>query len=154
MRIVLFLTILLSSFYSNAQILIDDVGDDWRYKVNCALDTIKKYDNHRFQTINLYCKRITFWGNNFSTTEDEKTIMISSKEMLDGNIYNISAIIVHETYHLMNYHENLDENFEESLAYIWEYEYLIKIPNVDFWLIENAKKQNEKYKGLILQSER
>jgi len=80
--------------------------------------------------------------------------MISSKEMLDGNIYNISAIIVHETYHLMNYHENLDENFEESLAYIWEYEYLIKIPNVDSWLIENAKKQNEKYKGLILQSER
>lgn len=129
--------------------MIEDVGDNWKYKVQCALDTIKKYDGERYNIILKQCNHISFWGGEYSTTEDSKTIVISRREMLSGNLYNISAIIVHETYHLMCYNEGLDSNFEESLAYFWEYEFLLKIPNIEPWLIDHAKKQHERYKSLI-----
>ena len=62
-----------------------------------------------------------------------------------GNIYNISAILVHESFHLLKCNSTINENEEEYFAYNYELNYLNKIPKVDTWLIENAKSKIEFY---------
>jgi hypothetical protein len=57
------------------------------------------------------------------------------------SINNIAAVIVHESFHLKALHDNygLTELEEESRAYEVELKFLEKIPNVEPWLINNAK---------------
>ena len=82
------------------QIKIADVGDGWKGKVVQALDTIKKYDMQKYYLIMENCSNVAYWNGGFSTTEGDSTITIPTREMNNGNIYNISAILVHETIHL------------------------------------------------------
>ena len=79
---------------------ITDVGDGWKGKVEQALDTIQKYDIEKYYLIMETCKVVAFWNGGFSTTESDSIITIPSKEMNNGNIYNIAAILVHESLHL------------------------------------------------------
>ena len=140
---------ILLMFYSSSfsQIRIADVGDGWKGKVEQSLDTIKKYDIQKYYLIMENCSNVAYWNGGFSTTEGDSTITISTREMNDGNIYNISAILVHETIHLYfkGTEFNLNPNTEEVIAYQHELEFLEKIPCVDPWLIENAKNKIKYY---------
>jgi len=129
------------------QIKITDVGDGWKGKVEQALDTIQKYDKEKYYLIMETCKVVAFWNGGFSTTESDSIITIPSKEMNNGNIYNISAILVHESLHLYFLKTNLklNPNLEEVITYQHELEFLKKIPYVDKWLIENAKNKIQFY---------
>ena len=143
-------TLLLSMFTFTpifGQIKITDVGDGWKRKVEQALDTIQKYDKEKYYLIMETCKVVAFWNGGFSTTESDSIITIPSKEMNNGNIYNISAILVHESLHLYFLKTNLklNPNVEEVIAYQHELEFLKKIPYVDEWLIENAKNKIQFY---------
>jgi hypothetical protein len=132
------------------QIKIADVGDGWKGKVEQALDTIKKYDIQKYYLIMEHCSNVAYWNGGFSTTEGDSTITIPAREMNDGNIYNISAILVHETIHLYfrGTKFNLRPNTEEVIAYQHELEFLEKISGVDPWLIENAKNKIKFYSKL------
>lgn len=136
--------LLMLSSFSFSQVKIADVGDGWKGKVEQALDTILKYDSVKYNNIISVCQNIGYWNNTFSTTEPPSTILIPTKEMNFGNIYNICAILVHESYHLLLYGKNINPNKEEYWAYSYELDFLLKVPNVDGWLIENAttKKQS------------
>ena len=140
---------ILLMFWSSSfsQIRIADVGDGWKGKVEQALDTIKKYDTQKYYLIMENCSNIAYWNGGFSTTEGDSTITIPAIEMNNGNIYNISAILVHETIHLhfKGTKFNLNPNTEEVIAYQHELEFLEKIPCVDPWLIENAKNKIKFY---------
>ena len=138
---------LIISFTVSAQIKIDDVGDGWKNKVEQALDTIKKYDVQKYYLIMENCSNVAYWNGGFSTTEGDSTITIPTREMKDGNIYNISAILVHESLHLFfkRTNFNLKPNLEEVVCYQHELEFLEKIPCVDSWLIENAKNKIKLY---------
>ena len=140
---------ILLMFWSSSfsQIRIADVGDGWKGKVEQALDTIKKYDTQKYYLIMENCSNIAYWNGGFSTTEGDSTITIPAIEMNNGNIYNISAILVHETIHLYfkGTKFNLNPNTEEVIAYQHELEFLEKIPCVDPWLIENAKNKIKFY---------
>ena len=141
------LILLILSSYSFSQVRITDVGDGWKGKVEQALDTIKKYDKEKYYLIMETCKVVAYWNGGFSTIESDSIITIPAKEMNNGNIYNIAAILVHESLHLyfLTTRFNLQPNVEEVIAYQHELEFLKKIPCVDEWLIENAKNKIKFY---------
>ena len=129
------------------QIKITDVGDGWKGKVEQALDTIQKYDIEKYYLIMETCKVVAFWNGGFATTESDSIITIPTKEMNNGNIYNIASILVHESLHLYFLTTNfkLNPNVEEVVAYQYELEFLNKVPYVDEWLIQNAQNKIKYY---------
>lgn len=142
------LILLISTFILNqsfSQIKITDVGDGWKTKIEQALDTIKKYDTIKYNIIISKCSNVGYWNNGFATTELPSTILIPTKEMNYGNVYNISAILVHESFHLLTCNQTITDIQEEYFAYNYELNFLNKIPKVDSWLIENAKNKIEFY---------
>lgn len=147
MKTWILLILLILSSYSFSQVRITDVGDGWKGKVEQALDTIKKYDKEKYYLIMETCKVVAYWNGGFSTIESDSIITIPAKEMNNGNIYNIAAILVHESLHLyfLTTRFNLQPNVEEVIAYQHELEFLKKIPCVDEWLIENAKNKIKFY---------
>ena len=130
---------------SISQINIADVGDGWKGKVQQALDTIQKYDTVKYNNIITKCDNIGYWNNSFATTEPPYTILIPTSEMNFGNIYNICAILIHESYHLLIYGRNMNPNQEEYWAYSYELDFLMKVPNVDGWIIQNAQTKKETF---------
>jgi hypothetical protein len=68
--------------------------------------------------------------------------------MIGGSINNIAAAIVHESFHMYRWNNNLERgmNIEECMGYTYELEFLMKIPNVEPFLIEHAKEMIEFYK--------
>jgi len=130
---------------SISQINIADVGDGWKGKVQQALDTIQKYDTVKYNNIITKCNNIGYWNNSFATTEPPYTILIPTSEMNFGNIYNICAILIHESYHLLIYGRNMNPNQEEYWAYSYELDFLMKVPNVDGWIIQNAQTKKETF---------
>ncbi len=147
MRLWIVLFLLTVSSYSFSQIRITDVGDGWKGKVEQALDTIQKYDIEKYYLIMETCKVVAYWNGGFATTESDSIITIPTKEMNNGNIYNIAAILVHESLHLyfLTTRFKLQPNVEEVIAYQHELEFLKKIPYVDEWLIENAENKIKYY---------
>jgi len=130
---------------SISQINIADVGDGWKGKVQQALDTIQKYDTVKYNNIITKCNNIGYWNNTFATTEPPHTILIPTSEMNFGNIYNICAILIHESYHLLIYGRNMNPNQEEYWSYSYELDFLMKVPNVDGWIIQNAQTKKETF---------
>ena len=147
MRIWILLILLTLSTYSFSQIRITDVGDGWKGKVEQALDTIQKYDKEKYYLIMETCKVVAYWNGGFATTESDSIITIPTKEMNNGNIYNIAAILVHESLHLyfLSPKFKLNPNVEEVIVYQHELEFLMKVPNVDGWLIQNAQNKINYY---------
>ena len=124
------------------QINIEDVGDNWKQKVNTALGIIRQNDSVKYQDILKVCNHISFWNGAFSTTEDSTTILISLNDMNLSSINNISAIIVHESYHLwvIRNKVKLDPRREELLAYTYEFNFLTRVKNIEPWLINHSIK--------------
>jgi hypothetical protein len=137
--------ILLLLFNNNVvgQIKIDDVGDGWVEKVKQALSLIKHVDSEKYNTLIEVCDHVTFWNGNFSTTEDSHTIMISQSDIMRGSVNNVAAVLVHESRHLY-FRKNgikLKETDEETIAYMYELDFLMQVPKVEQYLIDNAKRK-------------
>jgi len=132
-------------FILSAQIKIDDVGDGWKNKVEQAIEVIKQYDPEKYTLLMENCEHISYSLLPFSTTETQNTILIAQKEIIAGNINDLAATLVHESLHLYFWRNNIvfPKNEEEILCYTYELELLFKIPDVESWLINHAKKQIE-----------
>jgi hypothetical protein len=134
---------LLSNYIVVSQIKVDNVGDGWVEKVNQSILLIKKVDSEKYDKLLEVCNHVTFWNGTFSTTEDDHTIMISQSDIMKGSINNVAAVLVHESRHLYfrKFNIKMSEIDEETMAYVYELDFLIKIPNVEPFLINNAKKR-------------
>lgn len=128
----------------SAQIKIDDVGDGWKGYIQQSLDLIKQVDSIKYQQILQTCNHIGYWNGAYSTTEDS-TILISNLEMRRGNIHDIAAALVHESMHLYIIQQQaiLAPSEEETVCYLYELDFLKKIPNVEPWLIQHVILQLE-----------
>jgi len=116
-----------------SQIYIEDVGDNWKNKVEQSLQLIKTHDSSKYDSINKYCKHITFWNGDFSTTEDSVTIMISQKDM-SSSTNNIACVLVHESYHLKSCKYGIDIDLEEYNAYKYEDDFLTNLGSYELFL--------------------
>ncbi len=134
-------------FLSFTQIKIDDVGDGWKNKIEQAIEVVKQYDLEKYTLLIENCEHISYSLLSFSTTENGNTILISQKQMMVGNVNDLAATLVHESLHLYILKNKLiiPENYEEVVCYTYELEMLLKIPNVEIWLINHVNKQIELY---------
>jgi len=141
------LFILLFSISSYSQIKIDDIGDNWKGKIQAALELIKTHDTVSYNMVINNCKYITFWVADFSSTQDSSTILVSVKDIKLNSINNLACVLVHESYHLNILHKNIKYslNEEESICYNYEYSFLMKLPNVEPWLKEHTIKMINYY---------
>lgn len=137
---------------STAQIQIDKAGDFWELRVDSALKMIKSIDTIYYSRILQVCDRVSFWNNIYSSCEGDLnskgTILISSKDVSSGNMYNICAVLVHESAHLKLIQSGLsfeDPDAEEVFCYRYELEFLRKIPGVSKSLIRHAETQIKKF---------
>lgn len=131
-----YLLLIFLLFFNNifGQIKIEDVGDDWKQKVENSIQLIKEKDKVKYDTLVKYCNHITFWNGNFSTTEDSTSIMISQKDMNSNSLTNIASVIIHESYHLKKYKSKMNIDLEEYEAYKYEYSFLEKLSTQEYWL--------------------
>ena len=133
-----------------SQIVVDDVGDGWKIKIDSALTLIEKTDPGVYKEVISNCNHITYWLGAFSTTQDSSTILISTKDLKLNSINNLACIIVHESHHLY-YKRNrikMTANKEEYNCYLYEYEFLKKIPNAEDWLTIHVIKCIIKFRDL------
>ena len=143
MKHIVLLFLLLCNYNVIGQIKVDNVGDGWVDKVNQAISLIKKVDSEKYDVLINVCSQITFWNGTFSTTENDYTIMISQSDIKNGSVNNVAAVLVHESRHLY-FRKNgikMKDIDEETMAYIYELQFLEKIPGVEQFLINNAKKR-------------
>ena len=146
--IVFILLLLTSPVFS--QIEIDDVGDGWKLKVDSALTLIEKTDPIVYKEVISNCNHISYWMGSFSTTQDSSTILISTRDLKINSINNLACIIVHESHHLYFKRNkiNMPPNKEEYSCYLYEYEFLKKIPSAEDWLVIHVIKCIIKFKDL------
>ena len=123
---------------SYSQIKIDDIGDNWKGKMELAIDLIKTHDPIAYNILINNCNHISFWMANFSSTQDGSTILVSVKDIKLNSVNNLACVLVHESYHLkiLNEKITLSPNDEESICYKYEYNFLKKLPNVEEWLLK------------------
>lgn len=147
MRITNAIILLLLSFNSYCQIKIDDVGDGWKNKVELALELIKKNDSFTYSIVTEHCNHITFWINDFSSTQTPSTILVATKDMKIESINNLACLIVHEAQHLRFKHYGviMTESEEELECYKRELKFMLNLPNIEPWLVDNAIKNIRKY---------
>jgi len=143
----LLLCLSLLPFISFTQIKVDDIGDEWKQKVEQAIEVIKQYDTEKYTLLIENCNHISFSLSPFATTENGNIILVPQKEAMVGNINDIAAILIHESLHLYILKNKLimPEDYEEVVCYTYELEFLYRIPNIEPWLINHATKQIEFY---------
>lgn len=147
--IILFIFLTLINKSNNNNIIIDKAGDNWDYQVHEALNLIKKTDINAYNKLNNVCYKITFWSGGYSTNEfsnGKGVIVISVKDAQYNSINNIAAIIIHESEHLHYRKQNLPILVNEELyCYLYEYNFLKKIYNVEPFLLKHCEEQIKKY---------
>jgi hypothetical protein len=145
----LVLLIILSSTNLFGQIKIAPVEFIWVKRVDSALNIIKTNDKNVYDTLTKYCTNIGFWNGKFSTVEGVNEIVITKNDVTNGPINNLAAVIVHESKHLQYVNNNITVTIhvEEIDCFTYEKIFLLKIPNVELWLIENAEKEIKRFQG-------
>jgi hypothetical protein len=131
------------------QIKIAPVDFFWVNRVDSALNIIKNTDKSVYDTLVKYCTNIGFWNGKFSTIEGIGEIVITKNDVTKGPINNLAAVIVHESKHLQYVNNNITVTIhvEEIDCFTYEKKFLLKIPNVELWLIENAEKEIKRFQG-------
>jgi hypothetical protein len=130
----------------SAQIKVADVGDGWANSVNSSLMMIKSIDTNCWATLNQYCTEVGYWNGTYSTTDGKSIIYISTREVRNGDLENIAAVLVHEALHLLiaNQGIKLTAAAEEKMCYEYELQFLIKL-GAKPMLISHAQKMIEYY---------
>ena len=139
-----------SPLLSFAQPKIHPAGDGWHLKVDSAMNLIKKYDPEKYALILEVCDEIGFWSGNFSSNGINKgvsSIYVANKDIHLNSINNLACVLVHESLHLYILQKSikLDRKTEEKTCYIYELEFLNRIPNPEPWLIENTETKIKLY---------
>jgi len=141
-------------FFANttfAQIKVVDAGDDWKEKVDSAIQLIKETDSVSYKILVENCKSVEYTLGNFSTTYPPYAIAISVKDLKINSVNNIACVLVHESYHLYLFNHGivLEPNREEYECYVKEYEFICKLAYVEHWLFQNTIDKIVLYKSKL-----
>lgn len=138
------------SIPSYSQPKVHPAGDGWHMKVDSAMQIIKKYNPEKYELLNQVCDEVSFWISNFSSNginDGVRSIYIANKDVQLNSINNLACVLVHESLHLYIIQRSikLDKKAEEKACYLYELEFLNKLPNPEPWLIENTKTKIKLY---------
>jgi hypothetical protein len=124
------------SFFSGAQIVVDDVGDGWKAKVDSALCMIEHAGPEYWDEVNTNCKKVTYWMGDFSTSVDS-SVVISTHDMKLGSVYNIACAIIHESHHMeiKRLGIKMRECEEELECYVREGRFVDVVECREAWLV-------------------
>ncbi len=138
--ILLSILILFNSATKHKVIYVANVGEDWKEKIDSAINLIKQTDMDKYNQLIDNCDTIDFSYANFSTTVPPKTIVITNRDMKLNSINNLAAVLVHESHHLYFFEKDaiLTENEEELECYMYEYDFLTKLSTQESWLFSNC----------------
>ena len=146
MRIKNAIILVLFPILLSSQIKVIDVGDGWKSKIDQAIKVIEKYDSPKYSVLIKECKQIDFGLLSYSTNDGNGTIILPVEVLQRGCINDIAACLVHEALHLrLTRLTKVHDDTEEVVCYKWELDFLQHIPNVEDWLINNAKYQISVY---------
>ena len=146
MRIKNTIVLILFPILLSSQIKIIDLGDGWKSKIEQAIKVIEKYDSPKYSVLIKECKQIDFGLISYSTNDGNGTIILPVEVLQRGCINDIAACLVHESLHLrLTKLTKVHDDTEEVVCYKWELNFLQQIPNVEAWLIDNAKFQISVY---------
>lgn len=88
---------------------------------------------------------MVFHSDGIKNLTEGNEIYITTIEVRDGNIQNLACVIVHESKHIELSKLSLDSEEEECVCYLYELEFLIKIKDVDLFLIDNIQNKLNYY---------
>jgi hypothetical protein len=138
MRLLLLTTLLLNPKNLLSQ---EITQNDLKY-IDSALGLIRDIGDPYSSYLDSFVVRIETWGGGYSSAYSDLgkkgTIYLSEADVKSHNINNIAAAIVHESLHLKYFYYGIHPCDEEKLCYYFEYTFLIKIPNVEYWLLEHT----------------
>jgi hypothetical protein len=140
MRILLFILALLPTF-AYGQITIDKAGDGWDRKIDSAITLIKNTDTNYYKILVEHCNHIEIWNGPFSTNEwvgNSGIILVSVKDIKLNSINNLTAVLVHESCHLMFIKDGYESKNEERECYLYEMGFILQLPNLESWLFEHT----------------
>lgn len=134
--------------FSFSQIKVSDVGDGWKAEVDSAINLIKRVDSTNYKILIGNCKEIEFIVGSISSTKPPYTIAINTGDLKRQSVNNIASLLVHESYHLYIYNNNiiLTPNAEELVCYTREYEFLCRLSGIESWLLSHVINQIVKLK--------
>jgi hypothetical protein len=146
----IFLFAFLFPLLVSAQPKVHPAGDGWHLKVDSAMNIIKKYDPEKYELLLEVCDEIGFWVSNFSSNginNGVSSIYVANKDIHLNSINNLACVLVHESLHLYILKKSikLGKKQEEKTCYLYELEFLNKLPNPEPWLIENTKTKIKLY---------
>jgi len=143
------LLFLLVSVFSGAQIVVDDVGDGWKAKVDSALCMIRRAGPDYWPEVERNCKKVTYWMGDFSTSVDT-SVVISTHDMKLGSVCNIACAIIHESHHMeiRRLGLKMPECEEEMECYVRESRFVDAVDCQEVWLIGFI------YKSILLYQEK
>jgi hypothetical protein len=149
-NVILCILLFISSNLS-AQIQIPDAGDAWKQKVDSAIQLIKETDTTAYRILMENCKEVEFIIGNYSTTKPPYTIAITTADMKLNSINNIACVLVHESCHLyvFNHSIKLENDKEEYLCYMKEYDFVCKLQYVEHWLFQSVMNNLLYYRAKI-----
>lgn len=135
---------------SFAQIKVHPAGDGWHLKIDSAMKLIEKYDPEKYALLTEVCDEVGFWVSNFSSNginNGVSSIYVANKDIHLNSINNLACVLVHESLHLYILKKSirLGKKQEEKTCYLYELEFLNKLPNPEPWLIENTKTKIKLY---------
>jgi len=128
-------------------IYVSKAGDGWDLKVDSAITLIKNIDSVKYSRLLRVCTNVDFWAGKFSSNDGDKTILVSVNDVKLNSVNNLAAILIHESMHLYISQNNiqLTLNEEESQCYMYEFEFLTKLKNLEPWLLQHTIKQIQIY---------
>ncbi len=145
MRIWLFILTLLP-VVAQGQITIDKAGDGWDLKIDSAITLIKNTDTNYYNVLVKHCKKIEIWNGPFSTNEwvdNSGIILVSVKDIKLNSINNLTAVLVHESCHLMFIKDGYESKDEERECYLYEMGFILQLPNLESWLFEHTLRMSK-----------
>jgi hypothetical protein len=131
----------------NHPIYIFKAGDGWDLKVDSAITLIKNTDSVKYSRLLHVCSTVDFWTGKFSSNDGIKTILVSVNDIKLNSVNNLAAILIHESMHLYISQNNIQMtlNEEECQCYMYEFEFLTKLKNLEPWLLQHTIKQIQIY---------
>lgn len=137
--------LLFSNAYS--QIDVSDFDDRWNTRVDSALHLINDVDSSRYHFLEDNCNKIRFWIMDFSSIVENGTILIPQGELNFGTVNSIAGVIVRESMrlNLCNNFIQMDVETEEIFCRLYELDFLLRVPNIEYDLIEETREEISDY---------